>query len=150
MAITNRDIDKQQLSVSEYIDKYYSNVNLDDWIYWMNSNIDAAWTIERRKELRSSWGERMANFDFDKMMNFFNQEDLSPFDDDIKKFISFLAGDSFFETNRISYNEWLAVKNFTNPLKGYAQDVTIEEALKLKGGMNYIRKQLVNLHWWRR
>ncbi|NJM14258.1 MAG: hypothetical protein HC896_01735 [Bacteroidales bacterium] len=149
MAITNRDIDKRELSIPQYIDKYYSNVDLKGWKYWMTDNIRPAWEREKRKEFLAKWGERMKFFDFAKMENFYEKRDLSGFDEDVKKFVAFLAGDGFFDKNNLTFEDWINSKNFTNPLKDYEQDVTIKEALSLKGGMNYIRKQLINLHWWR-
>jgi hypothetical protein len=149
MAITQRDIDKQELTLPQYIEKYYSNIDLKGWDYWIANNINLAWNKANRADFLENWGERMKFFDFDKMERFYEEKDLSVFDEDIKKFIAFLAGDSFFEGNKITFENWLTVKNFTNPLKDYEQDITIKEALKIKGGMNYIRKQLINLHWWR-
>ena len=149
MAITDRDIDKKTLSTEDYIFKYYSQVKLDGWDYWMNNTINNAWKESKRLEFLKDWGERMKYFDFSEMERFYKEENLSDFDEDVRKFISFLAGDGFFSKNKISLESWMSSKNFTNPLKDYEQDVTVYQALHLKGGMNYIRKQLVNLHWWR-
>ena len=55
----------------------------------------------------------------------------------------------FFEENNLTLNEWIKLDTFTNPKKDYKQDVTLLRALEYDGGMNYIRKQLVNLHWWK-
>ena len=149
MAITDRDIDKKTLSTEEYIFKYYSQTKLDGWNYWMNNTINKAWEESKRLEFLKNWGERMKYFDFSEMERFYKDENLSDFDEDIRKFISFLAGDGFFKKNKINIENWITAKNFTNPIKNYEQDVTISQALHLKGGMNYIRKQLINLHWWR-
>jgi hypothetical protein len=149
MAITERDIDKETLSTAKYIEKYYSDVDLSGWDLWMNDTINKIWDKNQREDFLKSWGERMVDFNFLEMERFYRDEDLSLFDEDVKKFISFLAGDGFFKTNKISFKSWVDSKKFTNPIKDFIQDVTINQALELKGGMNYIRKQLVNLHWWR-
>ena len=91
----------------------------------------------------------MNAFNFSEMERFYKEEDLSMFDEDIQKFISFMAGDRFFEENNLTLNEWIKLDTFINPKKDYKQDVTLLRALEYDGGMNYIRKQLVNLHWWK-
>jgi len=141
--------DRYHLSVKNFFSKYYDKTNLKDWDLWMNNSIYKAWDGNKRLEFLKDWGERMKYFDFSEMVRFYKEEDLSGFDEDVKKFISFLAGDGFFKKNKISLESWIKSKNFTNPIKDYEQDVTISQALHLKGGMNYIRKQLINLHWWR-
>lgn len=148
MAITQKDIDRENLLLKEYIAKYYSEIDLTGWNFWMNNTINKAWDKDLRDNFISAWGERMKNFDFEKMELFYNTEDLSDFDEDVKKFLSFLAGDGFFEKHKISFSKWITTLNFTNPHKNYSQDVTILEALNLHGGMNYIRSQLINLTWW--
>jgi len=141
--------DRHYLSVEDFFSKYHDNADLKDWNYWMNNTINKAWEESKRSEFLKDWGERMKYFDFSEMERFYKEEGLSDFDEDVRKFISFLAGDGFFNKNKISLESWISSKNFTNPIKDYEQDVTVSQALHLKGGMNYIRKQLVNLHWWR-
>ena len=149
MAITQRDIDKKNLSLKEYIAKYYSQFDLTGWNYWINNTINKAWDKNYRDEFLKSWGERMEYFDFNKMEYFYQNEDLSKFDEDVKKFLSFLSGDGFFIKNKITFKDWLNILNFTNPLKPYEQDITINEVLNYDGGMNFLRSQLMNLVWWR-
>lgn len=150
MAITDRDIDKKTLSAEDYIFKYYAQVKLDGWNYWMNNTINKAWEKSKRLEFLKDWGERMKYFDFSEMERFYKEEDLSDFDEDVKKFISFLAGDGFFLKNKISFSEWLSIRNFTNPYNSSDQhEINISQFLKISGGMNYLREQLTGLSWWR-
>jgi hypothetical protein len=141
--------DKYFMSVEDFFSKYYDKVDLQDWNYWMNNTINKCWDKKERSKFLSEWGERMKLFNFEEMERIYNEESLSDYDEDVRKFIAFLAGDGFFEKNKVSLDNWVESKKFANPIKEYEQDVTISQALKLKGGMNYIRKQLVNLHWWK-
>jgi len=149
MALTQRDIDRQNLSLKEYIAKYYLDYDLKGWDLWMCNTINKAWDENLRDNFISTWGERMKYFDFKKMEIFYYTEDLSCFDEDVKKFFSFLAGDGFFEKYKITFSKWITILNFSNPDKEYFQDITISEALNFPGGMNYVRSQLINLLWWR-
>ncbi|WP_411029860.1 hypothetical protein [Spongiimicrobium sp. 3-5] len=141
--------DKYFMTTKDFFSKYYFEADLKDWDRWMNNTINKAWNKNHRAEFLQSWGERMKYFDFLEMERFYKEENLSKFDEDVKKFVSFLAGDGFFYKNKITLESWITSKNFTNPIKNHEQDIRISQALSLKGGMNYIRIQLANLHWWR-
>lgn len=149
MTVTQRNIDKKNLTIAQFIDKYYTYADLKGWNYWIKNNIELAGNKDQRTAFLNNWGKRMESFNFDKMERFYKEKNLSDFDEDVRKFFAFLEGDGFFKSNSITFEKWIYTKNFTNPLKEYPQDIAIIEALKLKGGMNYIRKQLVSLHWWR-
>ena len=141
--------DRHNLPTEEFFTKYYLSIDLSDWNLWMSDTVNKAWEEKSRIEFQNSWGERMNAFNFSEMERFYKEEDLSMFDEDIQKFISFMAGDRFFEENNLTLNEWIKLDTFTNPKKDYKQDVTLLRALEYDGGMNYIRMQLVNLHWWK-
>ena len=116
----------------------------------MKDPINMAWNKNTRQAFideHSSY--RIENFDFDKMERFYNEKDLSAFDEDVRRFFAFLAGDGYFEENKITFEKWITIKNCINPSKDIVLDLSIKEALDYKGGMNYIRMVLRGLHWWR-
>ena len=96
----------------------------------MDNTINKAWIKDDRQKFLESWGRGMRFFDFEEMERFYKEEDLSDFDDDVKKFLAFLAGDGFFQENKVSFKSWINSENFTNPIKDYKQDVTISQCLQ--------------------
>ena len=150
MTISERDLDKLNLSLEDYIEKYYSNIDLSGWDYWKETAINLVFDKSKRKDFKIRWGMRMISFDFEKMEIYLVRKELMVFEEDIRKFIAFLAGDGFFDEHAISLDDWLHKKNFTDPKRDFELELSILQALEFKGGLNYIRKQLMNLQWWRR
>lgn len=142
----------RDISKAKYLSKYYSEnspdsrVSLDSWNLWI-PDLEMAFNESKRDEFLNRWGSRMRYFDFNKMKLFYESLAFSNYDDDLKKFFAFLAGDGFFDSEFVSFENWVNKSNFINT--HIDSFLSINEALKHPEGMNFVKTNLPRLHWLR-
>jgi hypothetical protein len=152
MSEENRSLDYQRLPFASYVEKYYSsNKEVEDgWKNGFKKTVDMAFGA--RKDFFDRWGQRAEFFDFQEMENFYDQiKDDTRFDDDVKRFFSFLAGDGYFKTLKIDFNQFVKCNNLNHPheFNNHPKACSLDQLSKIKGGQNYIRLQLISMGWWK-
>jgi hypothetical protein len=149
-----RGLDYRRLPITSYIEKYfYENKEIEgSWKNGFKRTVDMAFDPDKRKEFFERWGERANFFDFQEMERFYGLiRNDNRFDDDIKRFFSFLAGEGYFKTWEIDFNQFVKSNNFNNPneFNNDPRALSIERLTEIKGGQNYIRLQLISMGWWK-
>ncbi|MFN8353086.1 MAG: hypothetical protein U0Y10_01455 [Spirosomataceae bacterium] len=145
--------DSVYMDIELYIKKYYLNYDASRWNkYWRDDILSKIFDETKQDELRKYFGlEGKGKFlDFDRMLVFYNEiKDDPRFEDDIKRFFAFLAGDGYFESKGIAYEEFLNARDLNHPQKTHndLKYPTLNELSKIEGGQNYIREQLPSMGW---
>ncbi|WP_369049348.1 hypothetical protein [Tenacibaculum sp. UWU-22] len=75
---------------------------------------------------------------------FYNKKvkDDNRFDDELKKYFSFLYSCGFFMDNILTFEEWLNVKNWENPSNENINSESILEILQKDGGVYELKRRL--------
>jgi hypothetical protein len=147
-----RELDYVNLDYKDYIKKYYSNNDVSRWNkYWRDGTLSEMFS-SNEQVIREKWGLswKGGTFDFIKMRKFYNEiKDDLHFEDDIKRFFAFLAGDGYFEAHKISYEDFLNASNLNHPHEKAKdeRELTLNELSQIEGGQNYIRVQLPSIGW---
>lgn len=133
----------ENYSLDNSLKKYYRDYNKNGWDNFMQTLVLPAFNYNLREEFKTKNSSRFENFSFIDMEKFYDRwKKKKMFDDDILLFISFLAGDSFFENK--DFEVWINEKRFDEPIQYSILDVS-----KMPYGMNFIRSYLISLPWWK-
>jgi len=137
--------DKYTLPFESWINKYYENPDLTGWnglLIWANE----AYT-QSNLFMKEWCKNRIVAYDFEKYEATYSKlNTMALFDDDINRFIAFMAGEGFFNKYDISLEGWLQTK--MNP-DGNDRIYTIVDVSILKCGVNYIKSYLAELDFWK-
>jgi hypothetical protein len=134
------------LPLEEYLEKYESKPN--DWWYEFFVHINNAFNIKTDDNYKSFLEEMwLTHFDYQKMKKVYDEIkiDLGFFDDDILKFIAFIAALGYFERiGNPSWYVWLNARDLNRPLEecGEYNGLSIIEVMGLKYGTNAIKNSL--------
>jgi len=137
--------DKYTLPFDLWIAKYYTNPDLTGWnglLKWANEA-----NIQSELFMKEWCKNRIVAYDFEKYIATYKKlNSMTVFDEDINKFIAFMAGEGFFDRYSISLEDWLQRK--INPES--SNDVyTLVDINSLKFGTNYIKSYLAELDFWK-
>lgn len=143
--------DSVHMSFSDYLKKYYRNPNLEAWERWQEKYIRYAYDENRYVELIERFGYVNIEKHNLESQNRIYQELKSDkrLDEEIRKFIGFMAGTNFFSNHKITVSEWFKMKNWANPYRENGER-TIDDILNHKFGINFIKVGLPHLDHWRR
>ncbi len=147
------NFDYNNLDYKDYIRKYFPNHDVSRWNkYWRDGTLSEMFS-SNEQAIREKWGLKWkgGTFDFNRMRKFYEEiKDDIRFEDDIKRFFAFLAGDGYFEAHKISYEDFLSAKDLNHPHRKNIEDsrqLTLNELSKIEGGQNYIKIQLPSMGW---
>lgn len=147
-----RIYDSNTLPFTEYLAKYYSQPDLTKWNRWMLKFIEPAFDPKRYPELVKNYGyASLDSHDFKAQEETYvvlkSEKDL---DTEMQKFIAFLAGVGFFKRYRLTLHQWLLCKNWNNPYVDEPNERSIDELLKLPQGLNFLKRTLPEMPFWKR
>ena len=134
------------LSLEEFLELYYPKT-YDSW-YEFQKNVNDAFNIKTKEEydvfLKEFWVQKL---DCKYMKEFYEKIkiELNFFDDDILRFIAFIAGLGYFQKiGNPSLDIWLNAKDLHHPFDKYEEyeGFSLLEVLNLKNGDNAIRNTL--------
>lgn len=148
-----RYYDSVFMPFGEYLEKYYSSPELKSWDRMYSRNVEPAFDEKRQDEMIKNFGyvkKEYHNFDEQyKVYNKLKNDDRLPAD--VKKFIGFMAGIGFFKRYNITLDEWLSIKNWSNPYINNVEDGhTINEILNYPYGINFLKSNLPQIPFWNR
>lgn len=141
--------DKYHMEFELWVNKYYENPNLlgwDEFSKWANE------AFKKSRDFEMIWCKNRSNpYNFEKLHSTFdNLKTLNLLNDDLNKFIAFMAGEGFFEKYEISTYEWLNSKKWKSPDVDCSENCySIFEILTLKNGLNYVKVSLAELNFWK-
>ena len=146
---SQQEIDLEVLGLNEFVKKYYENPDLTSWDFWKENTLKNVFVEDRRHLFIDSMKYRNQEFDFQKLESFYKSISDLKIEEDIKKYFAYMYFEGFFEYYGIEFSEWLKTKNFTNPKENFELPLSIEESMNYEFGANYLRRQLMNLKYWR-
>jgi hypothetical protein len=121
------------------------------WSKWQQEYVVPAYDVKRKKEFFKNFEiSEHSSFSFEEMKNTYKElVDIQIFDDDIMKFIGFMAGSGFFKDKDVCI--WIESLNWQShrkvPLKF---SISLLELAGLENGQNLIRSNLILHDWWKR
>lgn len=147
--IGSRGYNYERMNYPDYVKKYY-NIVPEDWIWLMTEIVEKAFNTDKREDFLKKNAFRKKSFNFNLMEDYYkNIKDDIRFEEDIKKFISYLAGDGFFESiNNPSFETWIRSENVDMVVNRDKKEHSIFEHINLEYGMNAIRSKIVNSNWF--
>jgi hypothetical protein len=158
--IETQSKDFKDLSLDAYLKKYYSKLdvyNKEVWDKIMLNLVNLAYDNTTNLKMVENFGySSIDKHDFIKQYQFYNELKIdSRLDEEMKKFIGFMAGNHFFDKYVQSINEWFNSYYWTNPYLSKTNPTeimsyTINEILNLPYGLNYLKEKLPQLNHWRR
>lgn len=122
-----------------------TNLDLSEWNKWFTKYVQPVFEFEKResyydmiKRMQTPFYPKywVAERFYEKIKND------SRFDDQLKKYFSFLYSCGFFMDNVITFDEWINIKNWENPLGGNDTSETILEILKKPYGLEELKQKL--------
>ena len=140
--------DKYHMPFETWIKKYYQDADLTGWnrfYKWVTKAFAKSALFE------SQWCKgRIERYDYDRLYSTYKSvSSLGFFDEEINRFIAFIASEGFFEIYNLSLDEWLHSKEWNHPSqKCEIHCYTIVEVSKLPFGINYIKSELAKLDFW--
>ena len=151
--IGSRGYDLENLPYEKFVEKYYPEIK-PEWNEQMINHVDLAFDKNRHEEFLKLWTFKAPFFSFERMYNFYdNLKHDTRFDDDIKRFMAFMAGDGYFERiGKPDFETWIRAQNFDWPFKeddGNPKVRGLLEHAEIKNGMNAIRYKLLCSTWWK-
>ena len=150
---------ENDLTLKDYLSKYFKEIQPYDkevWLKVINKLIDPSFDENRYDEMVYVFGYTSKDkHDFKKQYQFYKElEKDKRIDEEIKKFIGFMAGNHFFDKYIFDINEWFNSYYWTRPdLTGntdYKMKYTINDILNLPYGLNYLKTILPQLNYWKR
>lgn len=140
------------LPFQEYLDKCYSSPDLSTWEIWHKKYIGPAFDEKRHDEMIRNFGYVKKEFhDFKAQYEVFNQlANDDRLDDEISKFIGFMAGVGFFKRYEVTVEQWFDMLNWSHPEHERDEGRTINEILKYRYGFNHLKANLLQMPYWRR
>lgn len=155
-SLDKKNYDRYFLPFSEYLTKYYSNSNFEQWDRWQMRYIEPSFDESKHDEFVKNWGYLKKEYhNFDEQYNVYNQlKDDNRLPEDVKKFIGFLIGAnqaSFLKKYYLTLEQWFNIKNWQNPYLEETEDGhTINEILSYPYGINYFKTLLTQMPFWNR
>jgi hypothetical protein len=137
------------LPIEKYLEQYESK-SVTDWDRILEDLIYKAFNIKNEADYNAFlkyFG--LKYFDYERMMDFYERikVELGFFDDDILKYISFIAALDYFEKiGNPSWEVWLNARNLNKPFEkhGEYEGLSIVEVMGLKYGVNAIKNSLLS------
>ena len=153
--IKKQSEDYKAMPFSEYIKKYYSKLDLYDIEVWNKiilNLINLAFDETRHEEMAYNFGYlSIDKHDFDKQFEFNDKlKNDDRLDDEVRKFVGFMAGNHFFYKYHITVEQWFNMKNWYNPNVENEEGHTINEILNYPYGINYFKVLLTQMPYWKR
>ena len=158
--LENRTMDLKIMPLKPFLVKYYSKLdsyNIEVWEKIMLNLVELAYKETTYSKMAENFGySSIDKHDFRKQYEFYNElQNDSRLDDEVKKFIGFMAGNHFFEKYVHNINDWFnsyywmkPYLSVTNPTE--VTDFTINDVLNCPYGLNYLKTILPQLNHWRR
>lgn len=147
-----RGYDRYFLPFDDYVKKYYSNPDLEQWTRWNLRYVEPAFDKSRHTEMIKNFGYvSITMFDFNSQYDVYDQlKNDERLPEDVKKFIGFLAGAEFFSKYNLTAKQWFNLKNWHNPNVENEDGKTINEILSFEKGLNYFKVLLTQMPFWNR
>lgn len=153
-SVRKRVYDSVFLPFQEYLNKYYNQLDLNTWKRWQQKYIEPYFDESRHEEMIKNFGYVSINrHDFKIQYAMYDKlKDDNRLDDEIKKFISFMAGVGFFKQYAINLEEWFKIENWGNTaskLEDWKRR-TINDVLSYEYGINFLKSDLPHISFWKR
>jgi hypothetical protein len=120
-------------------------IDLVEWNRWFLKYVSPVFDFKMRDGYYENLKKQQAPFypKFWIAEKFYNKiKDDNRFDNELKLFFSFLYSCGFFMEHIISFEEWLTIRNWTNPTNSNISEETILEILNKPNGSNILKSQL--------
>lgn len=158
--VKQKNEDFCNLPIKSYLEKYYNTMDIysnEVWEKIMQNLIYPSYDEYRWLEMIYVFGYKsIDNHNFKGQYEVYEmlKED-KRLDEDLRKFIGFMAGNHFFEKNLCNCTEWFSSYYWTRPdlIEKYPQyrlNHTINDVLELNYGKNYLKSVFPTLNWWKR
>jgi hypothetical protein len=122
-----------------------SEIDLKEWNRWFNKFVHPVFEIEERESYFDKIKRLQTPF-YPKYWvaeQFYTKlKDDNRFDSELKEFFAFLYSCGFFMDNIISFEEWLSMKCWQNPLNESFESETILELLNKDNGIQELKQIL--------
>ncbi|MDR1092168.1 MAG: hypothetical protein LBL79_13930 [Prevotella sp.] len=137
------------IPIEQYLEEYHSKT-VPDWYNFLDDLVYKAFSIidedSYRVFLKSA---SLKYFDYKKMKDLYEwiKIDLGFFEEDILKYIAYIATFGYFEQiGNPSWYVWLNAKDINEPFKKYNDDegFSIVDIMGLKYGTNAIKRKLLS------
>ncbi len=154
-SVKRKIYDYHNLSLKHFLDIYYNE-------YLNKSHWDERWLIPIVLPAFENDVEKLSkilglgvykNFSHKEMIDFYSLiGNIDCFENDVKLFISWMAGMGFFEKQNISFQDWINTKKFNIGGRHDSEvDVySLQDIAKEKLGNNLVRDKLIALEWHKR
>lgn len=119
--------------------------SLNEWDRWFTKFVEPVFSSDDRDEYYKKIKEMQAPFYpkywiAEKFYNTIKAD--TRFDEQLKKYFSFLYSCGFFMEHIISFEDWLSMSNWENPNSLDKNSETILEILKNDNGINILKSRL--------
>lgn len=158
--ILQKSDDRRELPFNQYLLKHHQRLDKFTqllWTDWLSKYVEPAFDENRHQEMVKNFGyTSVGKHDFQKQSTFYNELKADDrVDEEIRKFIGFMAGSHFFDKYITTLHEWFNSKYWARPdladqYPEHQSDHTINEILEIPYGLNYLKEVLLGLNHWRR
>jgi hypothetical protein len=122
-----------------------NEISLSEWDRWFAKYVEPIFLSNQREEYYEKIKQIQTPF-YPKYWvaeKFYNRlRDDNRFDEQLKKYFSFLYSCGFFMEFIITFEEWLNMSNWENPNSNEIKSETILEIIKKDNGVNILKNRL--------